>query len=225
MIRTASGAFCVLTLVGLMTTGSRGGGLAFLFSMGTYLLVSHRHRLIGLPAVFLIIFSVFLVAVGSYAFAPSQIKDKMKERFDPMKSEDVSAFTSGRTVIWRNGLRLVKASPVFGHGQNTFVELMEKKFKMSVNSHNDYLLYLVNYGVVGLLVFLGIFLKVFQHVRRQLLIAEDHWSKRLYLSYLAGFAGYTFAMLGVNVMEPRYSFWIYTAIVYQYPKIKDRGRA
>jgi O-antigen ligase len=83
-------------------------------------------------------------------------------------------------------------------------------------SHNDYLQYLVHHGLIGLIVFIMIFYKVFRQVWNQLQSTKDAWKKKLYLSYLAGFFGYTFAMMGVNVITPRYIFWFYTAIIYRY---------
>ena len=50
------------------------------------------------------------------------------------------------------------------------------------------------------------------------------WNKILYVSYLAGFIGYAFAMLGVNLFGVRIIFWFYTAIIYKYSQFEMNNR-
>jgi O-antigen ligase len=224
LIKTTSAIFLILAFLGLVTTGSRGGALSLLFSMLAYLTILNRQKMFSLGAIMLVAVTVVVMGVTSYVVAPSKVRQVVSERFDPNSSEDLYKYTSGRTLVLRNGLLVFMKSPIFGHGQNTFVSLMEKRFRIRANSHNDYLLYLVHYGIIGLGIFIMIFTKVFQHVWHHFKATTDPWSKQLYVSYIAGFLGYAFSMLGVNVFAPRYIFWIYTAIIYKYTQLEMTKR-
>jgi O-antigen ligase len=163
---------------------------------------------------------IIMMGATSFMLVPSDVKQIVITRFDPRESEDVYEYTRGRTLLWSNGLKMFMERPIFGHGANTFVPLMKKKFQILGNSHNDYLLHLVHYGLVGLLIFVLILVKVFQHIWYRIKTVNDLWSKRLYISYLAGFSGYAVSMLSVNVIIPRLIFWLYTGLIYKYGQLE-----
>jgi O-antigen ligase len=167
-----------------------------------------------------------MTAVGGLAFvaSPPSLKQEIIERFDPSKAEDMQDYSSGRLGIWRRGVALFLESPIFGHGQNSFVELSQlqnigKVFTM----HNDYLNCLVEFGIVGLILFLLVFYKIFQNMWQSLNTTASPWEKRLYISYIAGFCGYLTGMFFTNMGPARDLFWIYTAIVYKYSHL-DKGQ-
>jgi len=214
IIRMITGIILFLTLSGLVITGSRGGVASFLFAMFVYLLILNRQG--ESRKIVLLLLSLIVIGSISYALVPSQYQKTVKSRFDPRRAKDTREYTSNRTQIWHNGLILFMERPIIGHGQNTFTQLNNKRFSLEYTSHNDYLLYMVHHGLIGLTVFIMIFYKVFRQVFNQLQSTKDAWKKKLYLSYLAGFFGYTFSMLGVNIISPRYIFWCYTAIIYKY---------
>ena len=100
-------------------------------------------------------------------------------------------------------------------------KLVSKRYGIYGNSHNDYLLYLVEYGIVGLVIFLMIYLKVFQHVWHHFKTTENSQRRNIYMAYIAGFGGYTLSMFFVNLIIPRYLFWMYTAIIYRYSQLES----
>lgn len=206
----------ILTMISLLITGSRGGIFSFLVSIFTYLTILYRKRLKKLAPIFIIFAGIFVLVVSSFILAPSDVKRKVEERLDPGQSKNFYEYTSGRTVLWANGLKLFIKRPIVGHGQGSFLPLMRQNFRISGASHNDYLQYLVEHGVIGLLVFILIFVKVFQQVSFYINTVPDSWRKLIYISYIAGFCGYVFSMFGVNVILPRYHFWIYTAVILKY---------
>jgi len=224
LTKTTAAILFTMTLSGLAITGSRGGALSFLFGTAAYLLIVNRQKMIKLRAIMSVAATVLVMGITAYVVVPSNVKQVLSQKFDPAGSEDLDDYTSGRTKIWHNGLLLFIDSPIFGHGQNTFVPLMEKRFLIGANSHNDYLLYLVHYGIIGLAIFLMIFTKICQHVWYHLKATTNPWSKQLYISYIAGFLGYAFSMLSVNVFSPRYIFWIYTAVIYKYAQLETSKR-
>jgi len=130
-------------------------------------------------------------------------------------------YTSGRTTLWRQGLQLFFERPLLGHGHDTFVPLSKSRFPMWGNSHNEYLLYLVNYGIIGFLIFLIIFYKIYRYTSQQLAGTSDPAKQQLLISYLAGLAGFVSCMFGVNVMVINYPFWIYTAAIFKYCQYRE----
>ncbi len=215
IIRAIVGIFLILTLSGLAITGSRGGFASLLFAMSIYILILKQQE--KFRKVIPLLVAVIFIGATSYMLIPSQYQKTIETRFDPRKVEGMGGYTNYRTQIWYNGLILFMERPIIGHGQNTFTQLRIKGMKdAGYASHNDYLQHLVHHGIIGLIVFIMIFYKVFRQVWDQLQSTNDAWKKKLYLSYMAGFFGYTFAMMGVNIITPRYIFWFYTAIIYKY---------
>ena len=215
----------IIAFAGLIATGSRGGLLSFCFCMLVYLALLYYQKIFSLRLVILLTCTVLLLGVVSYVIAPSEVKQTLRTKLDPANLEDLDQYSSGRTLIWRAGLLLFLDSPIYGHGKNTFIPLVSKRYRISGNSHNDYLLYMVEYGIIGLVIYLMIYLKVFQHVWHQFKTTRDSWRKRLYMAYIAGFGGYALSMFFVNLFAPRYMFWIYTAIIYRYSQLEKNKQA
>lgn len=223
--KAISAFFLFLTLMGLFVTGSRGGVLSFLLSIIVYLLILKREKMIRIATVISVVLTLLVVGGMSYVVVPPNVREGVSTKFDTSDSDDLDDYTSGRIGLWNNGIKLFSESPIFGHGQQTYVPLSKLRgFPTVANSHNDYLLHAVQYGSIGLVIFVMIFAKLFQHVWHHFNITTDSWSKYLYASYLAGFLGYAFSMLSVNMFAPRYLFWMYTAIIYKYSQLEMTKR-
>ena len=221
LLKAISTFFLIITLMGLFVTGSRGGTLSFLFSIIVYLLILKREKMIRIATIISVVLTLLVVGGISYVVVPPNVKEGISTKFDTRGSENLDDYTSGRIGLFSNGIKLFIESPIFGHGQQTYAPLSKLRgFELVGNSHNDYILYAVQYGSIGLVIFVMIFTKVFQHVWHHLNITTDSWSKYLYASYLAGFLGYAFSMLSVNMFAPRYLFWMYTATIYKYSQLE-----
>jgi len=223
MHRAASTVLLAFTFVALVTTGSRGGLFSFLVAMAVYLYVLKRQRMIRLQGILALIVTVLIIGSISFVLAPSEPKSILLDRLDTSRLEEgegLDKYTAGRTLFLRKGIQLFFESPIYGHGQNSFLPLVEKKFGIHGVAHNAYLTYLVEYGIFGLIFFVMILKKIFQHVWEQLKETPHAWDKRLYVSYLAGFCGYHFSLLALNESQPRYIFWIYTAIICKYSQLQ-----
>ena len=156
-------------------------------------------------------------------FSPSEPKSILLDRLDASRLEEgegLDTYTAGRTLFLRKGIALFLKSPLYGHGQKSFQPLIEK-FGVSAVAHNTYLTYLVEYGIIGFACFLMLLIAIFKHVLSCLNKTVHTWSKQFYLSYLVGFCAYNFSLLALNESQPRYIFWIYTAIILKYDKIRN----
>jgi O-antigen ligase len=160
-----------------------------------------------------------VLGASAYFFAPSHVKEIVVNRFDISKVRDRDELTSGRNILWANGFQLFLESPLFGHGLATFIPLMKKNFHVYGNSHNDYLLYLVHYGVIGLGLFLMVLWSIFRESMHIVRHTSDAELRILSLSYFAGLSGYAVAMFGVNVIQPQFLFWVYTAVLLKYGRL------
>ena len=219
--KMAGGILLLLSFVALFTTGSRGGVLSFVLSMAVYLLMLKRENILNIIAITLVVLALPIVGVSSYLLAPPTVKETVMERFNPDSSENFDQYTSGRTRIFRKALLIFMERPILGHGQNSTKLLYQKSFGTGHTTHNDYLGKMVHFGFVGLAIFIMIFARVFQYVWHSFKVTTDPWRKKLYLSYIAGFLGYTFSMLAVEVSDPRAIFWIYTAAIYKYAQLDE----
>ena len=129
--------------------------------------------------------------------------------------------TGDRFVLWASGLRLFIERPILGHGQDTVKPLMAKRFGLLAPAHNQFINKMVEFGIIGCAIYIIILLKVFKHVWKHMEETTDSWNKFLYISYIAGFAGWTFSMLGVQLYQTTYLFWVYTAVIYRYSQLEE----
>ena len=219
-IKSAAAILLFLSFSGLIITGSRGGALSFLFSMLIYFLLLYREKMVSLSKIMLLCMMLTVVSGVVFLILPSKVTEAVTARFDPAQSEDLYQMTSGRTLIWSCGLRFFMESPIFGHGNRAFLTLAEKKFSVRAVAHNQYLEHLVNYGILGLTILLMIFFKLFQYVWNQIQATRDIWNKQLYISYIAGFSGYIFSLLSINMSHSKFPFWIYTALICTYVRLE-----
>jgi O-antigen ligase len=95
-----------LSLVGLVTTLSRAGLIAFAFVLVAGVFVGGRWRR---PAVVLLIIGLIATPVYFFAFAPSLALQRV-----------TNSQTSGRNDIWKVALRMFAANPVLGVGGGNF---------------------------------------------------------------------------------------------------------
>lgn len=214
------GIVLAVSLIALVTTGSRGGSLSFLLSMALYLLLMKRENILNLNSIILVFMALTILAFSSFVLAPSSVKEEVLSRFDPTDSKTMDEISGGhgRVKFWQNGLQFFMERPILGHGQNTFSVLYMEKFGGFGAPHNHFLMQLVHFGIVGLAIYIMILTKVFLHVWHDFKATKDLWRRKLYISFIAGFLGYTFSMLAVDLGPPRYLYWIYTAIMYSYIK-------
>lgn len=195
-----------------------------MFSMLVYMLLLNRGKILSFSKVMIMGIALIVVCGAVFVMLPSQVNVTVSARFVPSESETVDQFTSGRTQIWRNGIQIFMEAPIIGHGHHSFTPLLERKYFMHAAAHNKYLSILVNYGFVGLVIFLMVYLKLFQSVWEQLINSRDDWNKKLYMSYLAGFSGYLFSLLGINAGASRLPFWIYAAVICAYCKLDKQNK-
>jgi O-antigen ligase len=216
-LKTVSGFFCFITLIALICTGSRGGFIALGFSTLAYVYFLWQQGIIKKRNIFVLCIIFSLGITFSFAVIPENFQKSLQNRLNPNFAEDVADYTSGRTKIWISGVQLFLDSPIYGHGIHTFKPLLIDRFYMHNESHNDYLMYLVEFGIIGLLVFVIIYIQIFRYMLLCINNSENTFHRLFYISYTCGLVGYVVCLFGVNLYNPiRIILWIYTAVVYRY---------
>jgi O-antigen ligase len=215
----------MLVIMGLILTGSRGGTLSFIVSILAYLCYIKSLKTIKITSIMRLVVVLLIIFTLAFLVAPAHLKELSTKRFNPRNYKDIEEFSNSRIPGLRNTLVLFLESPIWGHGHNTYLSLVKKRqFEIQLASHNEYLVYLTHYGVIGLTIFILILIKIFKHMRYNVKTTPDHWKKVIYISYLAGFLGWAFNMLFGNVFSIRIIFWFYTAIIYKYSLIEMNSR-
>ena len=209
-----------LILVSLINVGSRNGALSLLICMIVFGILLKRYRIFSVTKITLMAIGMLVVGIFSFIVSPDNVKVMVRERFDPINSENINKYTSGRYNTWVNGFRFFMDSPLIGHGQNTYSILnQKKKWKGNthgVDAHNEYLKHLVEYGIIGLFVFCIIFIKIIKKMLSSIRNTNNSWQRQLYISYVSGLCGYMCGIFATNTGPSLYIFWIYTAIIYKY---------
>jgi len=213
----------LMGIIGLVSTISKGGFIAFFFSIGYFFYIGYRKRMINIRKILFLLALLFSIVTASYLLLPSQSKEIAKARvtlekepFNPWATREKSLadrITSGRTLLWIYSFKLIAQRPILGYGNNA------TKNQLGLSTHSDPIEWLVNYGIIGFLLFSMVYIQIFRHVTYHLKTSTNPQSRILYLGYICGFMGYVLAMFGVNLSEPRFIFWIYTAIIYKYTQL------
>jgi O-antigen ligase len=216
--------FSLSVFLGLIFAASRGGFIAFVLSMSFYALLLLHKKIIGNVNIAILAILLPSLLIGSYMIVPSRLKTTIQDRINFDNIEDLSQLTSGRTILWEHGVEIFFESPIFGHGQDTFVPLLVERSGISLVSHNEYLMYLVEFGIIGCFLFITIYIQIFRQTLYSLRNTEDRVAKIFYISYLSGVVGYMIAIFGVNVYGSiRTLFWLYTAALYKFTFLENKN--
>lgn len=111
-------------------------------------------------------------------------------RFTIVASQD---FTSGRLDIYKAGMELFKERPLIGNGAYSTPTLLGQKFGLYgyQQMHNIYLQFLVEFGLLGTCIFMGLIIKAYI-VTYKLYKSYFHYNTEI--KFRLGFALYTQSM-------------------------------
>lgn len=106
-----------------------------------------------------------LLILGSVIFM-LLFSGKMAERFQELDNPSSVHYSGtntleGRIEYWTALVPVVMDRPIFGHGIGSIALVLEKRFGDEHHIHNDYLLVLLELGIVGLLAYIAFLGKIF----------------------------------------------------------------
>ncbi|MGH9946088.1 MAG: O-antigen ligase family protein [Pyrinomonadaceae bacterium] len=191
----------VLMAIALVFTGSRGGVLSFAgvfaFVAGaTYLIgggqknrnsknsgASKFGLIVAAAALGLIVVgSVFYLGAGDSLIRGVGL------------SEGAGDLSSGRLHFWQIALKIFAENPIFGAGLDAFGVAFSKFDTQSglfrvENAHNEYLQFLAEAGVIGIIVVLSFVLLLFRNGLRTIANTRDPFLRSVAVGSLAGCFG------------------------------------
>jgi O-antigen ligase len=150
--------YLLVALVGLGLTGSRGGMVAAVVGLLivplTLTKLSPGKRVLGM-----VLISLGLAAAAVYTPAT------LVERLASTGTDVSDAHLGGRFQIWMAGIHAFTLQPLLGYGTSMFKTAV-RPFGVDQVAHNAFLSVLVEQGLIGLLIFLSIFLAVLLSLMR-----------------------------------------------------------
>jgi len=196
-----------LNTVTLLFTKSRGSYLAFL-GMGLTLILLTRKKT-------LMVIALLVLMIGPFVM-PQAVRDRIRYTFTPQRSTHITVgrvaldpSTSARLSGWQIGLEELVSRPFLGFGVTGY-RFVDSQF----------LLVLMETGLVGFTAFTGLILAIIRAGRQTLRQAATAQSKALATGMLAGTAGMLVHSLSANtfiivrIMEP---FWFLAGLVVMAP--------
>jgi O-antigen ligase len=183
----------LLFIVALVLTGSRGAYLGLILVVlyfGYKKLKTSKYYLIIFPFVIFLLFSSFVYFVSLNPL----IVEQMTRSYD-------------RLDIFKTTMAYVELNPITGYGGNTIAQIQDVKINFSpyknwLHTHNWILEILLRYGIVGILLFLGFLLSIFNSIMDKdskymfavflfLAFFQTYMQSFVFIFFLAYFANYS----------------------------------
>ena len=193
-----------LTAVGVVLSYSRTAYIAILAGLAVILLLSKARWKLLLPA------------LGLLVVLPLIMPPAAMERFQTISIEEEhrDESTDSRFVFWAEAIHHFKKRPLLGIGFHNFHHAEFSSHEMDV--HNFFLRELVEKGLLGAVILLGLIWSITRLLWRGLAIARPgSW----YVGLMLGLAGAWVALLIGNVFGDRFThyamiahFWLYLGL-------------
>lgn len=189
----------------LIATSSRGGILGTALGLGVLIWLLRKDIKFSQYVVICLFALTFLVI--AWVSMPEAYRSLIIDRwsFVGQTHINVSQASAGRTYIWSLGIKAWLRSPLFGHGWRSFNLLVGH------SSHNSFLEVLVNFGVIGLAIYLALLRGIFVQLKKTISLATPS-SGVLFCGILAGFLGVLVSVFFVNLYRPWFFIWAFLGI-------------
>lgn len=156
----------ILILYGLILSSKRAPLIAsFLAIVFTYIFSSKRNiskKIITLIFLCIILFFIYEFLLP-YIPGLSTIADK----FESTKEND-GGVLQGREVLWAVAYDMIASAPIFGHGFGSYSYITEQMQMFTTSTHNYYLQIFAELGIIGLILYISVFLFAIQLTIKQL---------------------------------------------------------
>ncbi len=170
-------AVCTSIFAALLTQ-SRGGFIGMLAAASMFALTDMRansKKVFRFPSVKVGVVSAMLL-VGLIAIAPSETRERLLSTFSLEEDYNLSD-SNGRIEIWKRGLNTMASRP-YGAGLGVFFAAEGGQGGAYKAAHNSFIQVGVELGVVGLIVFLGMYLAGLSATKRVINYSKGDHSGR-----------------------------------------------
>jgi len=236
-VRFFFGASIILTLIAFPSMGSRSAFLALLISIIILVFLMTRHLKMPLKKRFLYagtaILLVTVISLSVVAFSKrSSLFNRLGWSLGVLSNRSIlSDVTTGKLELWKVACEMVKDFPLTGVGAGAFIielpnygtQLSVELFKTYTDSSENYFLQIGSeLGLVGLFLFLWMFVAVLGQMRRAHKCLSLSGEDRLVLlgaslGLFSLFINYLFHSY-IGSFEVNAFFWILVAIISIWPQ-------
>lgn len=162
--KTVTGIFLTTMLFNLFMSGGRGGQVGFLVLFLVLIMYLYRDKLLKGLVIFAIGSTIIFSIAYSYIPLFQERADKAVHEVITFNQGQQTTSVGIRLGLYKNYFEIFKENPIFGVGTGDYLDEYEKvnarsNFKTPIfHPHNMYLLFAVQFGVIGLLLFLSLFI-------------------------------------------------------------------
>lgn len=167
--------YFLLTTSNLFINCGRTGQVAFIVGIFTVGLLNMRHKLLAFGVIIILSIIIFC---GAYQFShvfQARVNQTLQtiEKFTSQNDTRFQTSFGTRVASWIVATKLLQDNPILGTGLGSEMDALQEKidtkniklFKHPLiyniaHYHNDYILYTVSVGVVGLILYLSIFMTI-----------------------------------------------------------------
>jgi putative inorganic carbon (HCO3(-)) transporter len=190
----------------LILTFSRSGYLSFIVMGIVFGVLLIKKIRFGKVAV---VVALTTALVGGVIYMRGSVRDTLNTRFNKPVEEQFD-----RKPLWRNGIRIFLAKPLFGVGLANYDEGLAKyagKEALILPAHNNYIQVAAEMGLIGVLAYLSVLLSCIWYSFKIFVHASDNEIKFLALGFVGMWCWYcTQSMFNTYLFADKYSmmFWL-----------------
>jgi len=211
LLKIVYAGVAVFCFYAMMLCFSRGAYVAFLLGWLYFGFVKQRKLLI--------LFCLFLFSWQ--LIVPNAVRERIFMTYNAQQGE-LESSAGQRVTLWEDALQVFRVDPVFGTGYDTY-RLMHR-VDIYTDTHNLYIKLLVELGIVGLILFLLLFWRLYRLGYTLFRSAKDPFLASLGL----GLAAWMVCALFVNCFGDRWNYmqisgylWAIAACVVRAHEITD----
>lgn len=141
----------------ILSTGSRGALIAIILAFLYFVFFKFKFKFKHLIMLLILGFVIFFIV--SF-FLPDYLIERLSGGEDVISTLE---FGGGRTAIWDIILgRIIRSLPFWGFGSGSSSLIIGQYFDKNIGSHNTYFMLLLEFGVIGLSIFLYFLWSIFK---------------------------------------------------------------
>jgi len=208
--RIAYSILIVYNIFSLMYSFSRGAYVGFL--IGLFFVGFIRKRTLLVPLIVFLLVWKLIVPLSVVERVEGIFIEGSDETTEMISLGDTKIFTSGRAIHWHQTLDYFSKNPIFGIGFGTYNILT------GWDTHNVYIKTLAEQGLIGLFIYLWLYLLALRSGWRLYRRADEELVKALGFGFLCAVVG----SMVVNIFGDRWTYlqlgglyWIFWALVDQ----------
>lgn len=214
--------FIGVFLIDLLAVGlSQSRGATLVLGLTLLLIAWEYRRIFTLKRLGIVLVLATVTAGATVATLPETFWDRIASLAEDNRDRSLGRRFSYLIVGWEGFVR----SPLIGHGPDTFPDLYaesgiglqfitSKDEGMHRHAHNTYMEVLIGSGLIGLLVFLGFFARIFLNLNeaaRRYLAAGMPDRASLARGYFLAFAGLSVYLVIISQMTLKY-IWLIAGV-------------